>query len=330
VDIVVAASLPLYAAPTLYRLRGKRREMAVIQQLKLAAFVLLTGLAIVLLLAVMGDYASGSEGGDVECRALRFLNRETLCLGRSASRQERDYTVTRSTTIDSQRPIWLLVVQAGLGVLNASEHMGVRLSGVGTGKGIAGETIETTLRIDGQPAPGIRGVARAAWRLAGFVVWDEAGRIERVTTISVHGHVVHIYDRVSNGSVRVRVVVGPPLGDPLVRCAVLELEADDVETGIRDGWAGRLVGTAGSTIRLRCSAIIDLPGDRRRDRVHTRRERWGCDRPTLSERIADREAGPELSSRVIGLATAGRAAVLDGRGRLTDSVVAEFLERTCR
>jgi hypothetical protein len=31
-----------------------------------------------------------------------------------------------------------------------------------------------------------------------------------------------------------------------------------------------------------------------------------------------------------GLADAGRAAVLSGRGRLTDSVVAEFLERVCR
>jgi len=37
----------------------------VIQQLKLAAFVLLIGLAVVLLLAVMSDYASGS---DVEWR----------------------------------------------------------------------------------------------------------------------------------------------------------------------------------------------------------------------------------------------------------------------
>lgn len=259
-----------------------------IEQLKLAAFVLLIGLAVVLLLAVTSDYASGG-----------------------------DYTVTRTTTIQSQRPIWLLVTEAGLGVID-----GLRTSPAGATRRPLLDSelsdLSSSLRIDGSPAPGIGGVASAVWRLVGFVVWNADGRIERVTNLEFRGRSVRIVDAVEDGRVWVRVTVGPPLGDPRVRYAVLELEANDVETGIRDGWAGRLVGTAGSTIRLRCSAIIDLPGDR-----------CGLIR-RIAERVAKREAGPELSSRVIGLATAGRAAVLDGRGRLTDAVVAEFLETVCR
>lgn len=281
---MVAASLPLYAAPTLYRLRGKRREMAVIQQLKLAAFVLLIGLAVVLLLAVTSDYASGG-----------------------------DYTVTRSTAIESQRPIWLLVTEAGLGVID-----GLRTSPAGATRRPLLDSelsdLSSSLRIDGSPAPGIGGVASAVWRLVGFVVWNADGRIERVTDLQFRGRSVRIVDAVSNGRVWVRVVVGPPLGDPRVRFAVLQLEA--VENAERFFPFEHERFSATTRIDVSCSAVIDLPG---RCRIVRR----------LAQRIADREAGPELS-RVIGLATAGRAAVLDGRGRLTDSVVAEFLETVCR
>jgi hypothetical protein len=167
-------------------------------------------------------------------------------------------------------------------------------------------------------------MASAAWRLVGFLVWDADGRIERVTDFQFRGRSVRIVDAVSNGRVWVRVVVGPPLGDPRVRYAVLELEA--VENGsvhVR----GRHDGT---TIVLSCSAVIDLPGDGRRERVHARRERWGCDRPTLSERIAADEARPELDDRVDDFTVSWRAAVLSGRGRFADSVVGDFLERTCK
>lgn len=275
------------------------------EQIKLAAFVVLVCLAVVLLLALMSDYASGG-----------------------------DYTVTRGTTIESQRPIWLLVVEAGMGVLNgrvATERAadsgitGGWADKIGTAGGV--ELHSTTLRVDGVEQPG-RTSFLAAWRLAGFLLWDADGRIERVTDLQFRGRQVRIVDAVSDGRVRVRVTIGPPLGDPRVRYAVLELEATDDEREDLADLHGRPLG--GTCIRISCSAVIDLPCDRRRERVHARRQRWGCDGPTLSEGIAADEAGPELSGRVGGLAEAGRLAVLDGRGRLTDSVVAEFLERVCR
>ena len=250
-----------------------------IQQLKLAAFVLLIGLAVVLLLAVTSDYASGS-----------------------------DYTVTRTTTIQSQRPIGLLALELGWGVLNGRDSTdGIRLNGVAIDS--------TTLSIDGRPAPGIGGVASAVWRLVGFVVWDEAGRIERVTDLQFRGRSVRIVDAVEDGRVWVRVTVGPPLGDPRVRCAVLELSVveDDEHGALLARWL-----RADTTLRLSCSAVIDLPGDLCR---LVRR---------LAQRIAERDGGPELRGRVDGLAAAGRNAVMAGRGRLVDSVVAEFLERVCR
>ena len=242
-----------------------------------------------------------------------------------------DYTVTRGTTIASERPIWLLVVEAGLGVIHggsvrsdSSLHAAIRTA----------DDVRTTFTIDGQPAPGIRGVARAVWRLVGFVVWNADGRIERITDLEYRGRSVRIVDAVEDGRVWVRVTVGPPLGDPRVRCAVLELEATDAGIHIEGiaqngtthtlGWpvAAGLADSgrrhSGATIRLTCSAVIDLPGDR-----------CGLIR-RIAERVAKREAGTELTSRVHGLAEAGRLAVLDGRGRLTDSVVAEFLERVCR
>jgi len=272
------------------------------EQIKVAAILLFAVLAVVLLLAVMSDYASGS-----------------------------DYTVTRGTTISSERPIGLLIAEAGLGVLNGRDATnGIRFDGVAIGG--------TTLRIDGQPAPGIGGVASAVWRLVCFVIWDEAGTIERVTNLEFRGRSVRIVDAVEDGRVWVRVTVGPPLGDPRVRCAVLELEANEHDKfictrsyaarrkgGLPDwpamaAWLrswGLRVGEE-TVVRITCSAVIDLPGDR-----------CGLIR-RIAERVAKREAGPELTSRVRGLAEAGRLAVLAGRGRLTDSVVAEFLERVCR
>jgi len=232
-----------------------------------------------------------------------------------------DYTVTRGTEIRSERPIGILVLQAGLGVLNGD---GIRLGPLeSTGGGRTASVLRgveisgTTLCVDGLPAPGIRGLARAGWRLLGFLVWDASGRIERTTSLQFRGRNVGIVDRIENGRVWVRVVVGPPLGDPRVRCAVLELSAVENE---HDWERLRVRGILGSgtRIQLSCAAQIDLPGDR--CRLVSR----------IARRIAEREAGPELSGRVGGLADAGRAAVLSGRGRLTDSVVAEFLERVCR
>lgn len=175
-------------------------------------------------------------------------------------------------------------------------------------------SVDTTLCVDGLPTPGIGGMARAVWRLVGFVLWDEAGSIERITDLQFRGRSVRIVDSVFDGRVRVVVTVGPPLGDPSVRCAVLELKATENEQHRN---SEQRLDAAGTTITLRCSARIDLPGDRCR---LVRR---------IAERVADREAGTELTSRVRGLAQSGRMAVLDGRGQI-DSVIGEFLERVCR
>lgn len=267
---------------------------------KTIVFALFVWLAVVLLLAV----ACGNSSGD-------------------------DYTVTRGTVIESQRPIWLLVLEAGLGVLNDEPSL------AGMGRSIVAD--ETTLRIDGRPAPGIGGMVSAAWRLVGFVVWDEAGRIERRTRATVRGHSVTIDDRVENGRVWGRVTVGPPLGDPRVRYAMLEVAADETDQGqisirraLTDYAGGSGAAWTGHTrIRLVCSASIDLPADCRRAFAHARLQRAGRDRALLSERVSEREAGPELESRVGGIAEAGIAAVRDGRSEVS-AAVRDFLERVCR
>jgi hypothetical protein len=90
-----------------------------------------------------------------------------------------------------------------------------------------------------------------------------------------------------------------------------------------------------TTIRIACLADIDLPGDRCR---LVRR---------LAQRIAEREAGPELAdrvrrlgelggravhagrSRISSVSAAGRNAVLSGRGKLSE-IVGKFIEEVCR
>jgi hypothetical protein len=251
-----------------------------------------------------------------------------ICLAATCDSRACDYTVTRGTAIESQRPIWLLILEAGVGAINgarlwkgdeASSKQKIQTLVSG------GQNVSTALHIDGSPAPGIRGVARAAWRLGAFVVWNADGTIERRTRATVRGHSVTIDDRVENGRVWVRVVIGPPLGDPRVRCAILELTAD--ERSDMAGWNRGPFGGAGVTasssalrnrarIQLSCSAQIDLPGDRCR---LVRR---------IATRIAEREAGPELTGRVLGLADAGRLAVLAGRSEMTE-IVSRYIERMC-
>lgn len=264
--------------------------------------------------------------------------------------QAGDYTVTRGTTITSERPIWLLVVEMGMGVLNANSNAG-RI-----GTLVANEEIpfSSRLRIDGRPAlaaernpdtgaPGgwadrdrTVGSARvhttaltvdgqeqrgptsflAAWRLLGFILWDADGSISRTTTATIRGHAVRITDVVSNGRVVATCVIGPPLGDPRVRQAVLELEATEDDTLRRDGSVESLA-TRATVIRLDCSAKIRLPGDR-----------CGLVR-RISVRIAERDGGAELSDRVRGLERAGRRAALAGRAEI-DAVIDEFIRRCCR
>lgn len=261
------------------------------EQIKITAILLFAVLVVVLLLAVMSDYASGG-----------------------------DYTVTRSTRIESQRPIWLLLAEAGMGVVNGRDQRSRTgwLEEVGS--------VDTTLSIDGQPAPGLGGMARAAWRLGAFVFWNADGTIERRTRATVRGHSVTIDDRVENGRVWVRVVIGPPLGDPRVRCAILELTAD--ERSDMAGWNRGPFGGAGVTasssalrnrarIQLSCSAQIDPPGDRCRLVRH------------IATRIAEREAGPELSGRVRDLESAGREAVQRGDDAIP-KIVARFIEEICK
>lgn len=239
-----------------------------------------------------------------------------ICLAATCDSRASDCAVIRGTTIESQRPIWLLVAEAGLGVLNGRDQRARDgwLEGVGS--------VDTALRIDGRPAPGIGGMARAAWRLVGFLVWDGKGEIERRTVASVNGHVVNIHDTVENGRVWVRVTVGPPLGDPRVRCAILELEATE-DVGITLGGTSMFVfrdrrwWDSRTRIQVTCAAVIDLPGDRCR---LVRR---------IATRIAEREAGPELSGRVRDLESAGREAVQRGDDAMP-KIVARFIEEICK
>jgi len=86
----------------------------------LAVCLLLAAFAFVMLSVSIGSYASGS-----------------------------DYTVSRGVTIDSERPIALLVVEAGMGVLNDD---GVRLDSLraGVASEIAKSDLSTRLSVDGK------------------------------------------------------------------------------------------------------------------------------------------------------------------------------------
>lgn len=241
-----------------------------------------------------------------------------------------------STVIESKRSIAWLIWEAGMGVLNATDgaKTGNPEAALATLDGAS--VTSTRLSVDGRPQSGRISVL-AAWRLLGFIFWDAPGSVERTTEGSYRGNAVRIVDGASNGRFWVRCTVGPPLCDRRVKQATLTLEAnedvvqrehlaDDVLQWLCSGLALR----SGTRIQLSCSAQIDLPCDARRERVHARRQRWGCDRPILSERIASDEAGPILRERVDGLADAGRRAVVAGRQQLIDSVVAKFLEDVCR
>lgn len=217
------------------------------------------------------------------------------------SRACEDYTVARGTAISSERPIAWLILEAGMGVLNGNRGRHIDTARLAV--------ISTSLAIDGDPASGPRGMARAGWRLLGFILWDADGRIERTTTATVRGHAVRISDRIENGRVWLRVVVGPPLGDRRVQYAVLTLEAREHGPTLADRNC-----TNRTRINLSCSAAIDLPGDRCR---LVRR---------IAVRAAEREAGPELSGRCAAIRNAGQRAVLRGRAAMIEA----FLERTCR
>jgi len=224
-----------------------------------------------------------------------------ICLSCTCDARAWDYVASRGTTITSERPIAVLALEAITGVV----HERNQRNGAGWMEEVG--RVDTSLTIDGQPVARL-GILASLRRLAGFVLWDEAGTIERTTTATVRGHSVRVVDTVTNGRVRVRVVIGPPLGDPRVRCAVLTLEAKD------DGHAFRR--NTETRISLQCSAIIDLPGDRCR---LVRR---------IAVRVAEREAGPELSERVQTLADTGRRAVLAGRSGLPE-IVARFIKEAC-
>jgi hypothetical protein len=221
---------------------------------------------------------------------------------------EDDYTVTRGTAIESERSIAWLILEAGMGAIHGD---GLRSDSFRSdlAEEIAGSQLETRLAVDGQQQPG-RTSFLAAWRLLGFILWDAPGSVERVTTGAYRGHAVRIIDGASNGRVWVRVSVGPPLGDPRVKRARLTLEATD---GLADlHWRSLGAVGGGTRIRLSCSADLDIPNCR------------------IIRRIAERQAGPELSGRVTRLRSAGERAARAGRERLTDSVVAEFLREVCR
>lgn len=205
-----------------------------------------------------------------------------------------DYTVTRGTTIASERPIWLLTVEMGIGAISdvsSFGQRGLRIDGCGVRS--------TSLIIDGTPETGIGGMARAAGRLISFIVWNADGTIERRTRATVRGHSVTIDDHVENGRVWVRVVIGPPLGDRRVRCAVLELKANEDDRH-------------DTSIALSCSAVLDLP--------------FRC---RFVRRVAERSAGGPLREQCEELALAGRSAVNAGHDALAE-IVRRFIAEVCR
>jgi hypothetical protein len=234
-----------------------------------------------------------------------------------------DYTVTRSVRIDSERPIALLILEMGMGVLNGRDGTASLGSLVEAGEA----EIETQLSVDGKAQPGPSSV-RAAFRLLGFLLWDAAGSVERITDLEYRGRRVRVVDGASDGRVWTRVTIGPPLGDQRVRAARLVLTAEENEDdrerlrmrGTEHGNTGLAAAgrwLRGTTIRLSCSADLDLPGDR-----------CGIIR-RFAERAARERAGPELNSRINGLADTGRQAVLAGRSEI-DAVVAKFIREVCR
>lgn len=334
---------------------------------------------------------------------MRILISLSLIAGCCAACSASEYTVARSATIESQRPIWLLILETGLGVLDEGNRRGASLdqlasegrtgristslridgrqmldsqlpvaqatlgievslasdsvwakpetgprSRIGTAESVgrvAGEItafavkagmgvlsgsnkdgrleildgarlLQTTLWVDGRQQE-YRTSAFAVWRLAGFILWDAEGSVERVTVGQYRGRSVRIVDGASNGRVWVRVTVGPPLGGRRVKQARLTLEASEYELSqLRGSDANRLLGT---TVRLSCAIDIDAPGCR------------------LARRICERKAGPELSSRVETLAAKGRGLALAGRrdadaftiaGR--ERLIETFLKDTCR
>lgn len=231
-----------------------------------------------------------------------------------------DYTVSRGTTIRSERPIALLVLEAGLGVIYE------RVWGANEGSGSALATlakadvtgISTVCKVDGKPLERI-GVFRSLGKIIGFVLWDAPGKIERVTQCVVNRRHVSIRDRVENGRVHISVTVGPPLGDPRVRCAVLELEAKDVLCERLCSDQARLGSNRnlGTRLSLSCAAVIDLPGDRCR---LIRR---------IATKAAQQEAGPELSRRIARLRFVGEQTVGEGRKQL-GPIIEAFLIEVCR
>lgn len=246
-----------------------------------------------------------------------------ICLASTCEARAWDYVAIRGTTITSERPISVLALEALTGVIHGFDRR-PSICGISESKttitndekressdgadAIAGRldgvrVLESSLSIDGRPVARL-GILPSLRRLAGFVLWDQAGRIERTTTATVRGRSVRITDAVTNGRVRVRVVIGPPLGDKRVKCAVLDLEVAD------DGRAFRR--TAETRIRIACSAHIELPGDRCR---LVRR---------IASRAAEREAGPELCGRIQRLEDSGRLAVKRGRAAIP-AIVEEFI-----
>jgi len=217
-----------------------------------------------------------------------------ICLSCTCDARAWDYVASRGTTITSERPIAVLALEAIVGGLHGSRDGRDKLDI---------QNLETELRVDGKVSR-LPVSLQAVRKLAGFAIKDAPGSVERTTTATVRGRSVRVVDAVANGRVRVRVVIGPPLGDPRVRCAVLTLEAKD------DGHAFRR--NTETRISLQCSAIIDLPGDRCR---LVRR---------IAVRAAEREAGPELSGRIQTLADTGRRAILSGRSGLPE-IVARFI-----
>jgi hypothetical protein len=224
-----------------------------------------------------------------------------ICLACTCDVRAWDYVASRGTTITSERPISVLALEAIAGVLHDSTTAGESESFAGRLDGV--RVLGSSLSIDGTPVARI-GILPSLRRLAGFVFWDQSGQIQRTTTATVRGRSVRITDSVTNGRVRVRVVIGPPLGDPRVRCAVLELEATD------DGRAFRR--TAETRIWLACSVHLAIPGDRCR---LVRR---------IAVRAAEREAGSKLSGRIQRLEDSGRMAVERGRAAIP-TIVAEFI-----